>query len=139
MVIKTNMSPMQKKTFYKITKFLVSGGTAALIEYSSFFALIHYFQELLIMSNIVSFALGLLASFLLNKQWVFKERGDTRRQLLLYFSLALLNLLLSSLLIWLLVNTVGMPAVIAKLFIMAVIATWNYVIFSKLIFINRSK
>ncbi|MDB5177132.1 MAG: hypothetical protein JWN75_800 [Candidatus Saccharibacteria bacterium] len=133
------MSPMQKKTFYKITKFLVSGGTAALIEYSSFFALIHYFQELLIMSNIVSFALGLLASFLLNKQWVFKERGDTRRQLLLYFSLALLNLLLSSLLIWLLVNTVGMPAVIAKLFIMAVIATWNYVIFSKLIFINRSK
>ncbi len=73
----------------------------------------------------------------MNKLWVFANKGDTSLQLILYFTLAGVNLVLSNLIIWLLVNETPAAPLIAKIFTMIVIAAWNYAFFSKLIFKDR--
>lgn len=121
----------------RFARFLVSGITAASVEYLSFVLLYQYITRALILSNVTSFGLGLITSFLLNKRWVFNHEGDTKRQVIRYITLALVNVILSTILVWLAVFSLGIPGWFAKLFVMVLIATWNYLLFSKLIFVKR--
>ncbi len=125
-----------KDKHFRILRFLVSGGLAAIVEGSSFL-LLHHLKLPIILANTVSFLCGLIVSFLMNKLWVFANKGDTSLQLILYFTLAGVNLVLSNLIIWLLVNETPAAPLIAKIFTMIVIAAWNYAFFSKLIFKDR--
>lgn len=125
---------MRRHDVSRIARFLTSGITAATVEYLSFVLLYQYAIRALILSNIASFGLGLVASFVLNKMWVFKHNGDTKRQLIRYGLLALVNVMLSTILVWLAVSLLDVPGWCAKLFVMALIATWNYLLFAKFIF-----
>lgn len=122
----------------KAIKFLISGATAALVEYVVFLAL-HAIQgpEWIIFSQSISFMCGFVVSFLLNKNWVFKSVGGTSRELQKYSILAGVNLILSNLALWLFVDTLAVVFWAAKFIVMAMVATWNYFIFQRIIF--RSK
>lgn len=120
---------------YKPIKFILTGGVAFGVEYASFIFLVYLVDSNLVVSNIVSFSLGLVTSFLLNKNWVFNNKEKSKRQPILYLALALFNLAISTLII----GTVGKiiePAII-KIIMVIIIAIWNYFIFSKFIF-NKS-
>lgn len=121
----------------KVGKFLISGGSAALVEYIVFIILSLQFGMVLWVANVLSFIAGLITSFLLNRNWVFKSRGDTKKKFLKYLMLAFINLCLSTLLLSLLVQMLHAPSLFAKVFVMGVIATWNFFIFSKLIFTEK--
>lgn len=125
-----------KEEHIKVLRFLVAGGSAALTEYS-FFILLTHINLPIILSNTLSFLCGLCVSFLLNKHWVFSAKGDASRQFILYFILATVNLGISNLLIWVFVGKIGLVPLVAKVFVMALIAVWNYAFFSRLIFKNR--
>lgn len=120
----------------KIIKFLVSGGSAALVEYATFALLIYLFLDYLLVVNAISFMFGLLVSFSLNKHWVFKNKNDTKRQFVRYIILACINLAVGGLMLYILVSMLGLGVLIAKLIMMTLIAIWNYAIFSKIIFKN---
>lgn len=124
----------------KLLRFLFTGSCAAATEFLVFYVIISVglFGVSLIVANAISFMSGFGVSFVLNRQWVFKSDADTRRQLVLYFIVAIVNLYLSNLLIVLLVDT-GIDTFIAKIIIMAMIASWNYLLFSKVIFKNTDK
>lgn len=115
-------------------KFVISGGMAAGAEYVSFLLFSVIFGFEIIFSNILSFIIGFLISFLLNKTWVFTNKNDGHKQILYYSILAIANLTLSSGSIWLLVNVLSSPGYIAKILVMAMVATWNYFVFSTVIF-----
>lgn len=119
------------KKYHKVFKFLISGGLAAATEYGSF--LLFILALPLVAANALSFMMGLIVSFSLNRSWVFGSKGNTKKKFAQYFLLALINLTLGSLIILALV-TAGIPALIAKVVVMLLIATWNYLIFSKIIF-----
>lgn len=119
--------------YHNVAKFLMSGGVAALAEYLSFVAL-HHLGMYLIAANALSFSCGLVISFTLNKHWVFSRKGNGTRQFAAYFVLALVNLVLGSGLIVLLAEGAGLAPLIAKVITMGVIATWNYVMYQKIIF-----
>lgn len=119
------------KKYHKVFKFLISGGLAAATEYGSF--LIFILALPVVPANALSFMLGLVVSFSLNRSWVFVSKGNTKKKFAQYFLLALINLTLGSLLIFTL-TTMGTFALIAKIIVMLLIASWNYLIFSKLIF-----
>jgi putative flippase GtrA len=119
--------------YHKVLKFLLSGGTAAAVEYAVFLTL-HKVGMWLLLANALSFMCGLVVSFTLNKHWVFSHKGAATRQFIMYLTLALANLCISSGLIYLLVHSVELPAQLAKLCVMALVACWNYVIFRNIIF-----
>jgi putative flippase GtrA len=113
-------------------KFILTGGIAFGVEYTSFIFLVYFVDSNIVVSNIVSFSLGLVTSFLLNKNWVFGNKEKSKRQPILYLSLALFNLAISTLII----GTVGKiiePAII-KIIMVIMIAVWNYFIYKYFIF-----
>ena len=124
---------MRLERHSKILKFLMSGSLAASTEYVTFLAL-HAIGLMLVLANALSFSCGLIISFLLNKHWVFSRKGNGPKQFVMYATLAGINLIIGSGLIVLLVHGLQLPAFLAKLCVMGLIATWNYVIFKKVIF-----
>lgn len=61
-----------------------------------------------------------------------------RKQLIQYGALASVNLVLTNVLMSVFVYTLHINNLVAKIIMMAMVAVWNYVIFSKLIF-GRTK
>lgn len=119
----------------RVIRFLVSGGSAASVEYLSFFMIIRLAgSDSLVLPNALSFALGLLVSYLLNRRWVFRSKRSTGPQFIKYSSLAVTNLAISTILVATLASVVGINPFLAKLVAMALVATWNYFIFSKYLF-----
>lgn len=117
-------------------KFLISGGSAAIVEYILFLVLLGLMEQYILVIQAVSFLAGFVVSFTLNKTWVFssKNSGRTYHELWKYAVLATANLVISGLFIWLLVDVYDQSAYISKLVVMVVIAAWNYFIFQKIIF-----
>jgi len=119
----------------RILRFLVSGGSAAGVEYLVFLALLGWLGTgCLLLSQSLSFGCGFLVSFLLNRAWVFQSSGGMRGELVKYSAVATINLILGNLAIALMVTGLGLNALIAKFIVMAMVAAWNYIIFSRVVF-----
>ena len=117
----------------RILRFLASGGSAAAVEFFVFMLLLGWVDNTLV-GNSISFLCGLMVSFTLNRKWVFGSQAGVKKQFIEYFILAIINLILSNLAIYLLVDGLGVAAWIGKIFVMGAIAFNNYFIFSKFIF-----
>lgn len=116
-------------------RYLTSGGLSFAIEFAIFMILVH-FKTSLVLANTASFMAGLLASFFLHKLWSFagEQQHQTKDQFVSYALLAIVNLLLSNVIIYWLVDVVSIPKQIAKILVMAIIVCWNYAILGKFIF-----
>lgn len=121
----------------RFLRFLVSGGSAAAVEYAAFLLLQATFgPSWLLASQSLSFACGFAISFLLNRHWVFNSKGKAGQELIKYGIVAGINLAAGNLAILLLVEAAGIHPLIAKFLVMGMIAAWNYLIFSRLVFIR---
>lgn len=120
------------KPTVRVLRFLISGGLAFTVEYIAFIMLIYVFNIGLAISNVISFCLGLIASFILNKYWVFNDNQKSKKQPVIYGSLAICNLAISTLVI----STAGAvvePAIVKVVMVIS-IAIWNYFIYKYFIF-----
>ncbi|HEL2966977.1 MULTISPECIES: GtrA family protein [Stenotrophomonas maltophilia group] len=116
-------------------RFLISGGTAAAVEYLVFLLIqLSLGERWLVLSQTLSFGCGFVASFLLNRSWVFRSSGAMKAELLKYGAIAAFNLVAGNAAMLLLTGPADLDQYISKLLVMGCIAGWNYLIFSKLIF-----
>lgn len=118
--------------------FLVCGGISALVELASFLALKGLFDSIY-WPSLISFSLGLVASFLLNKYVVFGSRAGRKKfasEVAMFIVLGIINSQISAWLTTGLVSLMGRE-VVAKIITMAFVATWNYLVMSRLIFRNK--
>lgn len=119
----------------RLLRFLVAGGSAAAVEYAAFFALQFTFgPKWLLVNQSLSFSCGFVVSFLLNRHWVFRSNGEVRHELLKYGIVAAINLAAGNLAIFLLVGPAGIHPLVSKFLVMGMIAAWNYLVFSRLVF-----
>jgi putative flippase GtrA len=119
-------------------RFLVVGSGAFMVEYGTFYAM-YSSRSPLIVANSVSFGLGLLTSFILNRLWTFSHKEYAKKpahQLTYYVILALINLLLTNLFVELF-SFYGVTPKLGKIFAMLLTSSWNYFIFQRLIFIHK--
>lgn len=123
----------------KLSRFLTSGALAAAIEYGVFVLLFSILGFGVFVANSVSFGCGFLVSFLLNRHWVFKSKNGAIRELTKYAILAVINLGLSNIILYLMTDMAHINGLIAKFLVMGLIAVWNYVIFSRFIFGDKTK
>jgi putative flippase GtrA len=123
-----------------IVRYLLAGGSAFALEYASFFAMYSIAGWKLLVANSISFGIGLLTSFTINRLWTFKSdthRSTAKRQLIMYGTLALINLVLLNVAVELL-HRAGIDPRIGKLVVMCAIPVWNYIIFKRYIFASHS-
>lgn len=123
------------KKIKRIVKYGFFGLMAAGLEFLVFILIVKVVPVYI--ASTISFSLGLVASFLSNKYIVFnKSSRISRAEVSQFVLLGVVNSQVSSLI------TVGLamvvPASIAKITAMAVIAAWNYVIMGRFIFKSRT-
>lgn len=130
-------SDARKKIVSKrLLQYIVAGGSSFTVEYGSFLALYYMAHTTEVVANTISFILSLVTSFTLNKLWVFKSERQTHRfshQLILYGCVATVNVIVTDIMIHFLVGA-GMPAFVAKMILIVLVATSNFFVFKKLIF-----
>lgn len=117
----------------KIVKFLISGGSAAAVEYA-FFILIILWGATAVVAQPVSFCAGLAVSFLLNKHWVFSSKGSVKKEIPAFIALGLTNLVVTTGIVWIFTDYLHILPLIAKVIVMGMVACWNFIIFNKMIF-----
>ncbi len=119
----------------RIFRFLVSGGSAAAVEYVAFIALQWSLgPNWLYVNQSLSFAMGFVVSFSLNRTWVFQSSNSLSTELIKYGLIAVCNLAAGNVVIGVLAGPLGLNEYLSKFVVMALIASWNYLIFSKLVF-----
>lgn len=123
----------------RIVTYILVGGTAFTCEYICFLVLLQVLNgpSGLLASQCISFCVGILVSFFGNKVLTFSSETHVKssgHQFLEYVLLALTNLILSVMIIFALVNLLGIGPILAKIAVMGMVAAWNYNIMTKLVF-----
>lgn len=124
-----------------LRRYITVGFAAFFIEYGSFYILFSKMKLWLTFANVVSYCLAFAASFLLNRQWAFGSTNANyarriHHQLVYYFGLSLINLLLT---VWLVLGfkEININPLIGKPMAMVVTSAWNFVLYSRIIFRNK--
>ena len=133
----------EKKSAQQLISYLFVGGLAFTIEYVSFLILVKMDPtQTVVIPQTISFCLGLVVSFVGSRRVTFKSDDNQfhhsqRVQFISYLSLALLNLVITNILMYMLVERAGIVEWGAKIITMASVVSWNYLIFSKFIFVKK--
>jgi len=123
-------------------KFGVVGFSNTVISYAIYYALV-YINVHYIAANIAAFVVGVLNSFFWNNKYVFKQRGnekrDTRSVLIkTYISYAFTGLVLSNILLYIFVDMLRVSKYLAPVFCLAVTVPLNFVLNKKWAFKDRA-
>lgn len=122
-----------------IVRYLISGGTSFGTNIVALYILTEYFfgKQNYLISAIFSFIVGFIVSFLMMKHWTFQDSSTDgiHEQLTVYFSVAIMNLLLNTLLVYLFVEFMGSWYIFAQVAASLIIAVWSFFIYKYLIFV----
>ena len=82
-----------------------------------------------IISNIIAYSISTLNSYLWNSKWVFKYTGDNVNQTTFKFlTLNIIGLVLNTIILFLLVDIIKLPKIIALIIATGVVMILNYFI-----------
>ena len=125
--------PAPRKTLFQAIKYLVVGGSSAVIELVLFQLLSAVFAIPLAAANVTAVVVSTVFNFLVNRNVTFKSTSNPLRSLVLYLLLFALNTTFSTVVISLLAAQ-GVYPLVAKVCTMACIVLWNFVLYKKVIF-----
>lgn len=121
----------------RLTRYVGAGVLSFVIEYASFLAFFYILGVEVKLANIASVAISLTVNFTISKNYVFGGLGSgkVKRQFSLYLVLVAVNLTVSTLLVSTLVHD-KVPGFLAKPGTSLLIATWNYIVYQRIIFVD---
>lgn len=124
------------KTFMQMVKYVVTGG----VSFISYISLLYILTEWLDIWKYISLTISYITvfwlNFLLTKYWTFeaKQSNGTKRQLILYTCLSLVNLLLTYLIVHILTDIFGVYYIISTVICNIMIVGWNFILYRKVIY-----
>jgi putative flippase GtrA len=120
-----------------LLRFLAVGFCAFGVEYATFYILYAELAWHLYIANSLSFILGMITSFSLNRMWTFISHKDYSKkvphQLSYYAALAIINFILTNVIVETLAS-ISLSPKIGKLIAMITTSLWNYVLYKFIIF-----
>jgi len=124
------------KHFHSLFKYLVSGGSSACANLGILYLLTEYAHVHYLQSAVLSFTVAFFISFLLQKFWTFQDmrKEVIHQQMIWYLCLSLINLLLNTLLIYILVEYAHLWYLAAAVVSGALLAVSNFFIYKHVIF-----
>lgn len=114
--------------------YFLSGGTAAVADFGSYAILIHL-GIWYIAASIISSILGTTTTFLMNKYVAFRKRSDFLRHLTRFFVVDMANILATTLVLYGLVDGLGMEKQIAKILAMGMVVLWNFFLYKFFVYV----
>lgn len=120
----------------RIIRFGIAGIAATATGIAALSVLIYAFHIWYLTASVLSFLCGFVVSFTLQKFWTFRDR-DTERmgsQAALYLGIVLFNLTINTVIVYLLVEYMDLPPVVAQLAASALIACESFFVYGSLVF-----
>lgn len=123
-------------THTRIFRFLLSGGTALLTDLAVLYLFTDVFGVWYLASAVIAFIFAFFVSFLLHKFWTFGDhsREDFHTQMSMYFFITVINLALNTLLMYLLVEKIGLQYIVAQIAASALIAVGSFFTYQRFVF-----
>jgi putative flippase GtrA len=128
----------------RFLKYGLSGIAAAIVDFLVFLLFFYFlshndFLSMRILSpsttaNIAGTLAGFFCGFLLQKYWAFQSKGKTIYQLIAVGTLLVINIIVTSYVILILNNNLGIPVEIAKIMTQIMVIAWNFIILNFIIF-----
>ncbi len=115
-------------------RYIVAGLGAVACDFGSYFLLLQA-GVWYVAANIVGNILGFVATFLLQKYFVFGRKDDLAKHFLRFCLINLFNLLVQTALLWLLVERVGVDEGSAKFVSWAMTILWNFFLYKFLVYV----
>lgn len=113
---------------FRFIKFGLVGVLNTLINWI-LFILLNSFGIYYIISNVIAYSISTLNSYLWNSKWVFKYSGDNVKETSLKFIvLNVIGLTLNTIILYLLVDIVGLNKLIALVITTGIVMILNYFI-----------
>jgi putative flippase GtrA len=122
----------------RIVRYILSGGTGAVVNIGTVFLLTHYLGLWYLASSICAFLFSLFVSFYLQRTWTFKQTmpHTMTRQIMLYLAVSLFNLALNTGIVYVCVEYLGLWYVFAQIFAGAIVAITSFFFYKNIIFIT---
>ena len=118
----------------QLYRYLVTGFSSAAIELT----LLYIFKDIanfsIIVSNSIALSIVFWFNFLINRLWSFKSTANLKKQLIMYMILFVFNLGASDLIMHLLTTELSMQYLLAKVFAIGAVVTWNFLLYKKVIY-----
>lgn len=121
----------------KLARYIISGGTAATINLSTLFLLVHFLHIYYLAASVASFSTALVVSFLMQKFWTFQNAETTG----MHFQFAryilttvTVNLGINTGLMYLFVSILGIWYLAAQVLAGIILAVFSYFIYQMFVF-----
>lgn len=118
----------------QLMRYLITGFSSAAIEMSLLYILKDHLGLSVIIANSIALTIVFWFNFLMNRIWSFKSKNNITRQLIMYGILFVFNLAASNLIMYVLTSLIYIQYLIAKIFAIGTIVTWNFVLYKKVIY-----
>jgi putative flippase GtrA len=128
------------RNFLRVVRYLIAGGTAALVNLVCLFVLTSLLHVWYLVSAIIAFIVAFVVSFLLSKFWTFTDNSTAKwkSQALMYLVITGANLGINTLLMYLAVDLLGVHYMVAQFIISGLIACESYFAYQIFVF-KKSK
>ena len=125
----------------QIIKYLIAGGTSTSSDILIYSLLVYFAGLWYVASSIISFIIAFWISFGLQKFWTFRDKNTEKmmKQTYLYFFVAITNLGISTLLIYIFVDYIHIHKFLSKIIANATIATESFFVYRYFIFAKKDK
>ena len=92
------------------------------------FIFTHFLKLYYLISNILSFVLGLIVNYVLSKKFVFQEETNISKtkEFIIYAIIGVIGLGLDTLFVWLFTDITKMYYMLSKLISTAMVFIWNF-------------
>lgn len=125
---------LEPQTLGQVIRYLVTGLSSAAIEFSLLFVLKDTAGLSMLLSNSIALSIVFWFNFLMNRFWSFRSKMKLGRQLVMYLVLFVFNLGASDLIMYLLTEALAMQYLLAKVFAIGAVVSWNFVLYRKVIY-----
>ncbi len=124
---------------YKLIRYVISGGTAALVNWAVLFLLVEFGSMYYLYASILAFVVSIAASFTMHKFWTFQDKPvhDIHVQFSRYAGIIFLSLLLNTVLVYLFVDILHIWYLLAQVAATVVIAVTNFFAYRRFVFRER--
>ena len=125
---------------FKLIRYLISGGTAALVNFTTLFVLVQFIDIHYLSASILAFVVSIAISFAMQKFWTFRDNivHDIHTQFTRYLVVILFSLLLNTVLVYLLVEKVHVWYLLAQVIATVIIAITNFFCYKHFVFRART-
>ena len=131
-IFKFNIKKLFKEktdnTFIQFFRYLFVGGFAAIVNIGMLYVFTDLCNIYYIISNILSFILGLIVNYLLSKKFVFQEETNISRtkEFIIYAIIGVIGLGIDTVFVWLFTDVFKIHYMISKLVSTAIVFIWNF-------------